>query len=149
MTIATESPTNREFSRSRVAGRLRHINIHGANAKIMACKGPASPSGLVSRLYKNCLQSSTRSSCDNTGVHDGILYLILASSMAQPLAYINEASPVSLHCSVQSRVTRRAIDRGGSSVEGWWLANFPSSFRESMGGSCLPQHLQNTSHTTV
>ena len=38
MTIATESSTNREFPRSRVAGRLKHINIHGAKAKIMACK---------------------------------------------------------------------------------------------------------------
>ncbi len=38
MTIATESSTIREYARSRVAGRLRHINIHGAKAKIIACK---------------------------------------------------------------------------------------------------------------
>jgi hypothetical protein len=38
MTIATDSSMIREFPRSRVAGRLRHINIHGAKAKIIACK---------------------------------------------------------------------------------------------------------------
>jgi hypothetical protein len=38
VTIVTESSTIREYARSRVAGRLRHINIHGAKAKIIACK---------------------------------------------------------------------------------------------------------------
>ena len=125
MTIATESSTIREFPRSRVAGRPRHINIHGANAKIMACKAQPVLAVPWSRflVWTNCLQSSTRSSRDNRDAHDITHWQIPWPSPWR----INETS---LRCSVQSRVTRRAIDRGGSSVEGWWLANFPSSFRK-------------------